>query len=127
MFEPETKTERVIGKIIQVIISCKNQSFSIITAGWLAKKVGMTPPNLSRAFKKTAKRTLQEFLIMEKIKRAYPLIINRDDLLIEDIATELDYNSTSQFINAFKKYTGIPPGMLRRQYKGKKKDISQKK
>ncbi len=115
MFKANTKNERRVKKIIRLIISCENKAFSTITAGWLARKVGMTPPNLSRAFKKETNRTLQEFLILEKVKRAYSLITNRSDLFIKDIAAELDYNSTSQFIIAFTKYTGISPGRLRRQ------------
>jgi len=59
MFKPEMKTERLIKKIIRIIVTCKNKSFSTITAGWLANKTGMPPPNLSHVFKKTAKRILQ--------------------------------------------------------------------
>ena len=61
---------KLVKKVIEIIIASKDEDFSFVTAGWLARKVNTSPANLSRAFKLEIGRTLQTILIQEKISRS---------------------------------------------------------
>lgn len=121
------KKERteLVQKVIEIVKTCKDEDFSFITAGWLARKVNTSPANLSRAFALEKKITLQRFLIMEKIFRSAVLLNDNQDITVGEAAAAVDYQSTSQFISNFKEQFGASPGGFhRRAPRKKRKKIS---
>ncbi len=110
------KNERpeLIQKAIEIILSCENEDFSFITAGWLARKLNTSPSNLARAFKKETRDTLQQYMIRQKILRSRILFFNHQDITVGKVAAALDYRSTSHFIMAFKKINGVTPRLFNR-------------
>lgn len=105
----KNKGPEMVDKVVKIIINCKMKDFSFITAGWLAQQVNTTPANLSRAFKRETGKTLQRFLISQKISRAMSLLSKYQNINIKKVAAALDYNSSSQFSCAFKKIAGLSP------------------
>jgi AraC-like DNA-binding protein len=107
------KKERteLVQKVIEIILTCKDEDFSFITAGWLARKVNTSPANLSRAFKLENGRTLQSYLIQQKLSRSAFLMDRKQDIKVKETAAALDYRSTSHFISVFKKRFGVSPRM----------------
>ena len=67
---------------------------------------------LSSKFKKETGKTLNEFVIHERIQRAKSLLINTDKPLAE-ISNYLGFSSQSYFHNVFKRYTGQTPNEFR--------------
>lgn len=103
------KRTKLVQKVIEIIITCKDEDFSFITAGWLARKVNTSPANLARAFKLERGRTLQSYLIQEKLSRSAGLLDDNQDIKVGEAAAAIDYQSTSHFISAFKKRFGVSP------------------
>ena len=122
------KNERteLVQKVINIILTGKNEDFSFISAGWLARKVNTSPANLARVFKRETGRTLQRFLISEKLYRSAVLFSEYRDIKVGEAAAAVDYRSTSHFISVFKKNYGASPNMYHR-YVPRKRTISKKK
>lgn len=99
-------------KAIEIISSCKPEDFSYVTVGYVARKLGVSVPNLSRSFKKVFGITIQYFLIQQKMLCALTLMNKKRKITVKELAAALDYNSTSQFIAAFRKHVGRTPGEL---------------
>lgn len=123
------KKERteMVQKVIEIILTCEDEDFSFITVGWLARKVNTSPANLSRAFKLEKRRTLQSYLIREKLARSAVLLNLNPDIKVGEAAAALDYRSTSHFISAFKNSFGVSPRMYRCHCKHRKKRIKKRR
>lgn len=91
-----------IRKNISADLSCKA----------LAKRFFINRNQLSARFKKETGKTLNEFVIHERIKRAKSLLINTDKPLAE-IAGYLGFSSQSYFHTIFKRHTGRTPNEFR--------------
>ena len=99
---------------MQLVLKAEPEDFSYVTVGWVARELGVSVPNLSRSFKKNFKMTFQYFLILKKMLTAFTLMGEGKYKTVKELADALDYNSTSQFIAAFKKYVGRTPGEMLR-------------
>jgi AraC-like DNA-binding protein len=73
-----------------------------------------------RTFTKYINKTPYQYILAKKIDKAKAIICETDTSL-SLIATELSFNSYSNFCNAFKKETGKTPEMFRKLYYIKKK------
>lgn len=101
-------------KAVGIISKCKPEDFSYVTVDYVARQLGVSVPGLSRSFKKTFGMTVQDFLILRKMLVALYLMNKNPKITVKELAAALDYNSTSQFIAAFRKYVGRTPGELLR-------------
>ncbi len=91
-----------IRKNISADLSCKA----------LSTRFFINRNQLSSKFKKETGKTLNEFVIHERIQRAKSLLINTDKPLAE-ISNYLGFSSQSYFHNVFKRYTGQTPNEFR--------------
>ncbi len=91
----ENKRLELVRKVIEILLTCKNEDFSFNTAGWLARKVNTSPENLARAFKQEAGETLQQFMISGKISRSAILLHQYSDITVGKAAAAMDYRSPS--------------------------------
>ena len=75
---------------------------------YLSKKLDCDYTYLSNLFSEATGSTLQQFIIINKIKRAKELIIY-GELSLKEICFKLQYSSVPHFSNQFKKVTGLSP------------------
>lgn len=96
---------------------CREKTFSIKA---MAAEIGTTPSNLSHYFKKYTGQNISKYIDSVRMKRAMELL--NGSLRIVDVAEVLGYNSTSVFIETFKRVCGITPSQYR-QEKNQRQDI----
>lgn len=87
-----------------------------LTVETLAQSLFITPQYFSRLFKKFMGQSPYQYLIDFRIRQAKELLINEPDLSIQHIATRVGFDSTSQFIDIFKKRTNYTPKKFRGLY-----------
>ncbi len=74
----------------------------------LARMIGINQCYLKKGFKEMFKSTIYEFVIEQRMQRA-TLLLSLNNQSVSQIAEEIGYSNTSNFSNAFKKYTGRYP------------------
>ncbi|ANA78831.1 AraC family transcriptional regulator [Paenibacillus glucanolyticus] len=80
-----------------------------------AQICGISPPYLSKLFKKVKDISFIEYLTQVRVTRAIDLLVTTD-LLVNEIAEQVGYNPKN-FIRVFKKQTGLPPGQYRETHR----------
>lgn len=83
-----------------------------LTLDFLAAHMHLSREYLSRYFKKHTGKTISEFLLEIRISRAKEMLRNSSHS-VSDIAAYCGYPSVSNFQKAFKKVTGVSPGVYR--------------
>ncbi|MEY8352647.1 AraC family transcriptional regulator [Lachnospiraceae bacterium 54-53] len=89
---------------------CGEKTFSIKS---MAAETGTSPSNLSHYFKKCTGQNISKYIDSVRMKRAVNLL--EGSSRIADVAEELGYNSTSVFIETFKRVCGITPSQYRQE------------
>lgn len=74
--------------------------------------------NISHFFKKNMEVTISQYVEQIKLEKAKELLQNSDEK-ISEIAVHLRYANSTAFIEMFKKYEGITPGMYREKAREK--------
>lgn len=74
----------------------------------LAKQIGINQCYLKKGFKEMFKSTVYEFVIEQRMQKA-KILLSLNSQSVTQIAEEVGYSNTSNFSNAFKKYTGVYP------------------
>lgn len=77
----------------------------------LAKQIGINQCYLKKGFKEMFKSTVYEFVIEQRMQKA-KMLLSLNTQSVSQIAEEVGYSNTSNFSNAFKKYTGLYPSEL---------------
>ena len=80
----------------------------------LAKLIGTKPNYLSQVINQYYNKHFRDFINSYRIEKAKELLQNTD-LIIEAIAYDTGFNSTSTFYTAFKKETGMTPKQFRKK------------
>lgn len=80
----------------------------------LARRIGMNDFKLKRGFKQLFGTTIFEFVTAARMEEAKRLL-RETDLPIKSIAAGAGYKNMSNFIAAFKRRNGIPPGDFKRK------------
>jgi AraC-like DNA-binding protein len=111
----KNERENLVQNVIDFICFCDLETFSQITQKGLADKFNTSPEHLSRAFKRETDQTFQEFLIGVKMNRSFKLLWKKPNLTVREVAEDMGYNSTSHFVQAFKKYHRLTPRELQRR------------
>lgn len=87
-----------------------------LTVEAIAKKLFVSPQYFSRLFKKFMGQSPYQYLLDFRIRQAKELLINAPDLPVQTVATKVGFDSTSQFIDVFKKRTNYTPKKFRNLY-----------
>lgn len=74
-----------------------------------AKKVKITPHQLSEYLNKSLGQNFSQFLNKWRIEEAKKILTQDTEIKMIELCYELGYNSPSVFYSAFKKYTGASP------------------
>lgn len=77
----------------------------------LAKQIGINQCYLKKGFKEMFKSTVYEFVIEQRMLKA-KMLLSLNTQSVSQIAEEVGYSNTSNFSNAFKRYTGLYPSEL---------------
>ncbi|PUZ26984.1 AraC-type DNA-binding protein [Chitinophaga costaii] len=80
----------------------------------LARRIGMNDFKLKRGFKQLFGTTIFEFVSTARMEEAKRLL-RETDLPIKSIAAGAGYKNMSNFIAAFKRRNGLPPGDFKRK------------
>ena len=81
-------------------------------SAFLEKDLGKSYSYLSSLFSKVEGRTIEKYVILQRIERVKELLIYGDKT-ISEIAFELGYSSSQYLANQFKAETGLTPTEFR--------------
>lgn len=110
-----------------MIYQCKWYELGELTVGRIANDIGVSTPNLSRAFKREEGCTLQKYLTNTKMRAAFSVILCNPHRTVKEMAGRLGYESTSRFIRVFTNEYGFTPGALRERGKRYEEYLERKK
>lgn len=77
----------------------------------LAKQIGINQCYLKKGFKEMFKSTVYEYVMEQRMLKA-KMLLSLNTQTVSQIAEEVGYSNTSNFSNAFKKYTGLYPSEI---------------
>jgi two-component system response regulator YesN len=86
-----------------------------LTLEKLAAEAFLSPAYFSRMFKKETGKTVQQFIVDERMKKAASLMRRRELTLLE-VAGLVGIRNQSLFNRLFKKKYGLSPGVFRKQF-----------
>lgn len=113
----ETENQILINGVVEYI---KN-NLATVTVKGLVVKFGYERSYLYRLFMQARGMSLQEYIIISRIKHARYLLVETQERA-EDIAIALGYESYASFSKMFSKRTGFSPVEYRKIYKKRLKD-----
>lgn len=103
---------RTIGQVKQLIEQGYKQEIHL---SQLAKKVYLTPSYLSKRFKTEMNKTITDYIIEVRMKKAKELLRERLDLKVYEVAELVGYPDPVYFNKLFKKEVGMTPREYREQ------------
>jgi AraC-like DNA-binding protein len=77
----------------------------------ISQAVGVSPSHLAATFKKVERKTIHQYLVHLRLRRAASLLAGCDDLTT--LALDLGFASHSHFSNSFRRWAGCTPGNYR--------------
>lgn len=80
----------------------------------LAAQAKLSPRRLNQGFRYLYGMTVFDALLEARMKTAHSLVCERLDIPLKHIAWMVGYNQLSNFINAYRRRFGVPPGLHRR-------------
>ena len=80
----------------------------------LAKQLSVSPHHLSQILNASLGQSFFDFTAQYRIQEAQKLLLENPNLKIEEIASQVGYNSKSAFNTAFKKFAGVSPSQFRK-------------
>ncbi len=81
----------------------------------LAALVRLAPRRLNQGFRHVYGMTVFEALLDARMKTAHRMICERRDIPLKHLAWMVGYNQLSNFISAYRRRFGVPPGQHRRE------------
>lgn len=78
----------------------------------LARRVGTNECTLKRCFKDLFNTTIYQYLLKQRMDKAF-LLITSSNYRLKEIAVQCGFETLSGFTTSFHKYYGIRPGDLR--------------
>ena len=111
---PVDVRECISSTLLEVLNYVEKNLSKKISISELANKSFYSPQYFSRAFKQCYGKTLTEYIIEERMKKAMELL-KESDMSVEHIAHEVGYTDRSRFYKVFKRAIGITPGEYRRK------------
>ncbi|HWM70534.1 MAG TPA: AraC family transcriptional regulator [Steroidobacteraceae bacterium] len=98
----------LIARVKEII---SNAASLRVRLGDISQAVGVSPSHLAATFKKEERTTIHQYLVNLRLLRAASLLRGCDDLTT--LALNLGFASQSHFSNAFRRWSGCPPGTYR--------------
>jgi AraC-like DNA-binding protein len=81
----------------------------------LAAQAKLSPRRLNQGFRQLYGMTVFEVLLEARMKMAHVMVLERQDIPLKHLAWMVGYSQLSNFINAYRRRFGVPPGRHRRE------------
>lgn len=112
----DDQTSQMINSIKVAVIALVheqgNDQSDLNLSDYLERKIGKSYSGLSSLFSRTEGRTIEKYLIQQRIERVKELLVYGEKT-ISEIAWELGYSSAQYLSNQFKSETGLSPSEFR--------------
>jgi AraC-like DNA-binding protein len=113
----DDRKSRIIDKIkteiINIIYSSKEFDIKINMSGYLASKTGYDYSYISNLFSSVEGKTIEQYIINQKIERVKELLVY-DELTLTEISYKLGYKSVQHLSTQFKIITGLNPSYFKK-------------
>ncbi len=107
--------------IIEIIHQEKEKPLYQNFSEYIANKLKMDYTNLSKLFSEIEKKTIEHYIIEQRIERVKELL-TYNELTLSQISYELDYSSPQHLSKQFKQITGLTPTQFKKIGMRKKLD-----
>jgi AraC family transcriptional regulator len=107
--------ERIKILIITNIRESDSHKKDVNLSEFLSENIHMDYSHLSHLFSSVEGKTIERFMILQKIERIKELI-SYHELSIKQIADQLGYSSLQALSSQFKKETGFTPSAFKKQF-----------
>jgi len=115
----ENKNMRIVERVKNIIIDLIHRQQVLPQTNlsdYLSQQIGMDYNTISKTFSNTEHKTIEKFVISQKIERAKELI-SYNELTLNEIADLLHYSSVAHLSNQFKKVVGVTPSEYKKNSK----------
>lgn len=100
---------KVTDLAIEFILKLSIEKLRKLTVEELAKVLGIDRDYLSRKFKKEQNISCADFILREKLHRAYFTLTEESGVSIDNLSDELGFSNCEDFSVEFEKYHAITP------------------
>jgi len=117
----EEMQQKILEKLKKVMEEEKPYLDYLFSLPSLARSIGVSPHHLSQVLNESLNHNFFSYTATYRIEEAKKIlsIPANKNLMIEEIAEMVGYNSKSAFNNAFKKLTGMTPSQFKEMKTGK--------
>lgn len=114
-----SKEDRIVEEIklavTELIHDLNNVDSIVRKSDYIVEKLGLSYPYLSKIFSEHEHKTLEKYIILQKIERI-KYLIDTDDFTLSEIAFMMDYSSVQYLSNQFKSITGMTVSQYKEDY-----------
>lgn len=103
--------DKRVSKALKLMHEAPNESWTI---EGLASQIGMSRAAFAKQFKELVGQTMFTYLSQLRIQRAKEMLKDTN-LMVDDIALSIGYESERAFTKTFSKYVGMTPKQYRKQ------------
>lgn len=97
----------------------KSNIHSILSCDDVARECCLSSKQMSRIFRKAVGCSVYEYIIYERIKYAKKLLTKTENS-VKEISFMMGFENESSFVTFFKRHCGLPPGVFRKENRGRK-------
>lgn len=108
-YHSKKRLDSIIERAADYIVSIKHEKIKTLTAEDVAAKVDKNIIFLSFVFKIVQKLSISNFILREKLHRAYDILEKDQDISILDISEKLGFADVEVFEEEFEKRHWIKP------------------
>lgn len=116
----------MVARAVKYILSANLEKIKTLTAEDVAAEVDKNLMFLSFIFRIVQKISIANFILREKLYRAYEILENDQEISILKLSDKLGFPEAELFEEEFEKYYAIKP-ILFQELKGRKKNFGKKK
>ncbi|MGG5576028.1 helix-turn-helix domain-containing protein [Myroides sp. C15-4] len=114
---------RIKTRIVE-LVHYQNNELNMNLSDLLSKEFGHDYNYLSTLFSEIEGKTIEKYVIAQKIEKIKELLVY-DELSLSEIAHQLNYSSVAYLSNQFKKVTGLTPSHFKKIGEKKRKSLDE--
>lgn len=103
------RKEKIVESAAEFILTRDTEELANLTEEKVAKCIGVNRIHLSRRFKSDRDMTISNFIIREKIWRAYYILSKDNTKKIDELSIELGFQKVEDFNIKFENFLAIKP------------------
>lgn len=123
----DDKQSQLINNIKSIIVNeiyYEEEAATVNFSTLLAEKLSYDYAYLSRLFSAVEGRTIEKFIMVQKIEKIKELITYQE-MTLSEIALQMNYSSSAHLSNQFKKVTGMSPTEFKKLQKKNRQFIDE--